>query len=57
VPIVWKSGSLNHLENSGPVKACNGNAFTNEIIFDRVLEFCKRENMQMKLLLKKGNEI
>jgi hypothetical protein len=24
VPIVLKSGSLNHLEPSGPVKACNG---------------------------------
>jgi hypothetical protein len=24
VPIVLKSGSLNHLEPSGPLKACNG---------------------------------
>jgi hypothetical protein len=24
VPIVWKSGSLNLLEPSGPVQACNG---------------------------------
>jgi hypothetical protein len=24
VPIVMKSGSLNYLEPSGPVKACNG---------------------------------
>jgi hypothetical protein len=24
VPTVLKSGSLNHLETSGPVKACNG---------------------------------
>jgi hypothetical protein len=28
VPIVLKSGSLNLLEPSGPVKACNGIAFT-----------------------------
>jgi hypothetical protein len=27
VPIVLKSGSLNLLEPSGPVKACNGIAF------------------------------
>jgi hypothetical protein len=27
VPIVLKSGSLNLLEPSGPVKACNGVAF------------------------------
>jgi hypothetical protein len=30
VPIVLKSGSLNLLEPSGPVKACNGIAFLNE---------------------------
>jgi hypothetical protein len=28
VPIVMKSGSLKLLEPSGPVKACNGIAFT-----------------------------
>jgi len=27
VPIVLNSGSLNHLEPYGPVKACNGIAF------------------------------
>jgi hypothetical protein len=27
VPIVLKSGSLNFLEPSGPVKACNGIAY------------------------------
>ena len=33
MPIVLKSGSLNLLETSGPVQACNGIAlpFTNEI--------------------------
>jgi hypothetical protein len=30
VPIVLKSGSLNLLEPSGPVKACNGIAYTIE---------------------------
>jgi len=28
VPTVLKSGSLNRLESSGPVQACNGIAFT-----------------------------
>jgi hypothetical protein len=28
VPIVLKSGSMNLLERSGPVQACNGIAFT-----------------------------
>jgi hypothetical protein len=32
VPTVLKSGNLNLLEPSGPVKACNGNAFTLNMI-------------------------
>jgi hypothetical protein len=32
VPIVLKYGSLNLLEPSGPVKACNGIAFYKEIV-------------------------
>jgi hypothetical protein len=31
VPIVLKSGSVNHLETSGPVQACNGIALPTRV--------------------------
>jgi hypothetical protein len=39
VPIVLKSGSLNLLETSGPVKACNGIALTFYSFADILLAF------------------
>jgi len=38
VPIVLKSGSLNLLEPSGPVQACNGMAFFTFCIIDIIIE-------------------
>jgi hypothetical protein len=59
VPIVLKSGSLNLLETSGPVKACNGIALLytfrallahpQEALHKRHLVYCVRMSVAVKL--------
>jgi hypothetical protein len=44
VPIVLKSGSLNFLEPSGPVQACNGIALPSNIQSERLITFVSLTN-------------
>jgi hypothetical protein len=57
VPIVLKSGNLNLLEPSGPVKACNGIAlpFTCEQ-WDNVTSSMDNSNVAEELVLGNGRK-
>jgi hypothetical protein len=49
--IVLKSGTLNFLEHSGPVKACNGIALPLPFIFNIVVTFSSRSYHMLQTLI------
>jgi len=54
MPIVMKSGKLNFLETSGPVQACNGDAFREVAYFKKQhvcrIYVCEKKNVSAKFI-------
>ena len=50
MPIVLKSGSLNFLESSGPVQACNGNDLPLPLPFPLLFSICNQLHTYQSIL-------